>query len=85
MVPMLFLVYQLLFVKLGKIVILKSYIGSGLIITNPFRRRTLFLIDSTRNLRFVFFRAAHSNLPLYQYIAKLSTSNIRLPVPAFNV
>jgi hypothetical protein len=32
-----------------------------------------------------FFRAAHSNLPLYQYIAKLSNSNIRLPVPAFNV
>jgi len=29
--------------------------------------------------------AAHSNLPLYQYIAKLSNSNIRLPVPAFNV
>lgn len=29
--------------------------------------------------------AAHSNLPLYQYIAKLSNSTIRLPVPAFNV
>ena len=29
--------------------------------------------------------AAHSNLPLYQYIAKLSNANIRLPVPAFNV
>ncbi|CAF0875018.1 unnamed protein product [Adineta ricciae] len=29
--------------------------------------------------------AAHSNLPLYQYIAKLSNSAIRLPVPAFNV
>jgi len=29
--------------------------------------------------------ASHSNLPLYQYIAKLSHSNIRLPVPAFNV
>lgn len=29
--------------------------------------------------------AAHSNLPLYQYIAKLSGSKIRLPVPAFNV
>jgi len=29
--------------------------------------------------------AAHSNLPLYQYIAKISNSNIRLPVPAFNV
>jgi len=29
--------------------------------------------------------AAHSNIPLYQYIAKLSNSNIRLPVPAFNV
>jgi len=29
--------------------------------------------------------AAHSNLPLYRYIAKLSNSNIRLPVPAFNV
>ena len=29
--------------------------------------------------------AAHSNVPLYQYIAKLSNSNIRLPVPAFNV
>ncbi|CAF1114910.1 unnamed protein product [Adineta steineri] len=29
--------------------------------------------------------AAHSNLPLYQYIAKLSHSTIRLPVPAFNV
>jgi enolase len=33
----------------------------------------------------LFFRAAHSNLPLYQYIAKISNSNIRLPVPAFNV
>lgn len=29
--------------------------------------------------------AAHSNVPLYQYIAKLSNSTIRLPVPAFNV
>jgi len=29
--------------------------------------------------------AAHSNIPLYQYIAKLSNSNVRLPVPAFNV
>ncbi|CAF0852370.1 unnamed protein product [Rotaria sordida] len=29
--------------------------------------------------------AAHSNLPLYQYIAKLSNGTIRLPVPAFNV
>jgi enolase len=29
--------------------------------------------------------AAHSNLPLYQYIAKISNANIRLPVPAFNV
>ncbi|CAF1197278.1 unnamed protein product [Rotaria sordida] len=29
--------------------------------------------------------AAHSNLPLYQYIAKLSNSSMRLPVPAFNV
>jgi len=29
--------------------------------------------------------AAHSNIPLYQYIAKLSGSTIRLPVPAFNV
>ena len=29
--------------------------------------------------------AAHSNLPLYQYIAKLSNSTMRLPVPAFNV
>jgi enolase len=29
--------------------------------------------------------AAHSNVPLYQYIAKLSNSSIRLPVPAFNV
>jgi enolase len=29
--------------------------------------------------------AAHSNLPLYQYIAKLSNSKIRLPVPSFNV
>ena len=29
--------------------------------------------------------AAHSNLPLYQYIAKISNSKIRLPVPAFNV
>jgi len=29
--------------------------------------------------------AAHSNMPLYQYIAKLSNSTIRLPVPAFNV
>ncbi|CAF0889750.1 unnamed protein product [Rotaria sp. Silwood1] len=29
--------------------------------------------------------AAHSNLPLYQYIAKISNSNMRLPVPSFNV
>lgn len=29
--------------------------------------------------------AAHSNIPLYQYIAKLSGSTVRLPVPAFNV
>lgn len=29
--------------------------------------------------------AAHSNLPLYQYIAKISGSTVRLPVPAFNV
>lgn len=29
--------------------------------------------------------AAHRNLPLYKYIATLSNSNIRLPVPAFNV
>ncbi|CAF3084456.1 unnamed protein product [Rotaria socialis] len=29
--------------------------------------------------------AAHSNVPLYQYIAKLSNSTIRLPVPSFNV
>ncbi|CAF5194492.1 unnamed protein product, partial [Rotaria magnacalcarata] len=28
--------------------------------------------------------AAHSNVPLYQYIAKLSNSTIRLPVPSFN-
>ena len=29
--------------------------------------------------------AAHSNIPLYQYISKLSNGNICLPVPAFNV
>lgn len=29
--------------------------------------------------------AAHSNVPLYQYIAKLSNSTVRLPVPALNV
>ena len=29
--------------------------------------------------------AAHSNLPLYQYIAKLSNGTVRLPVPSFNV
>ncbi|CAF2411873.1 unnamed protein product [Rotaria sp. Silwood2] len=29
--------------------------------------------------------AAHSNLPLYQYIAKLSNSTMSLPVPSFNV
>ena len=34
---------------------------------------------------FVLIRAAHSQVPLYQYIAKLSNSTIRLPVPAFNV
>jgi hypothetical protein len=63
MVPMLFLVSQWLFVKLGK-----SSIE--------------FII---RNQIFRFSRAAHSNVPLYQYIAKLSNSTIRLPVPAFNV
>ena len=49
-------------------------------------RKEHFLFEEKKtNLLFAIFRAAHSNLPLYQYIAKLSNSNIRLPVPAFNV
>ena len=45
----------------------------------------IFLNINLTNPNLFFFRASHSNLPLYQYIAKLSNSSIRLPVPAFNV